>query len=537
MFRPLALVLLALAPLVAADSAAGPAIVAKHVVVMTSPPQLVPSGRVVDGPILGNGDLGIAIGGPAEEQRFYFGKNDFWSQQASPMSVGGLSLRIPELASAAYRQEQDLANAEVRGTFSKPGLTVRMRTWAAATENLAIMELAAEGGSASVAASLFPEPTALKDNEKPVQIGREQNGDGRWYFNGLIDEIHLFGRALSPAEVNALVNLRPVENGIVRRWMFESEEGTNPVDTATRLVLAPACLGRPTVFRPNERPVDENRCNPEGYHLDYQRFGLGKRGRAVKLTHEWNYIDCGQVPPLKQVSVAAWIYVFSSGDANFILSKGAWNEAYSLALDHGRLRFNLGERFVRSPVAIPVQQWVHVAGTFDGSVLRAYVNGEEVIPRARFIAGGSTPDVIWISRNADGPLDEQYAWPNPLPPTRTPATKGREITVATRVIGTDATVKEGVMIFTLEPGRKVWIVSPVFSDLDHPDHLGAAKARLAAISPAEIEKLNSAHRAWWNRFWSESFVEIGDPLLEKFYYFNTLRSEMRSFTNSIKVWS
>src|SRR5262245_23757103 len=67
-----------------AEPSPGPKIAALLTFVMTKPPQHVPSGTVVDGPILGNGDLGVAIGGAPEEQRWYFGKNDFWSLQASP---------------------------------------------------------------------------------------------------------------------------------------------------------------------------------------------------------------------------------------------------------------------------------------------------------------------------------------------------------------------------------------------------------------------------------------------------------------------
>ena len=209
--------------------AQGPEIVARHTTVMTSPPQIVPSGRVVDGPILGNGDLGIAIGGPPEEQGFYFGKNDFWSRQQVPMSVGGLKISIPGLAGASYRQEQDIANAEVRGAFTKGGQTVRMRTWAAATENLAVTEIGLEGGSALEASvALFPEATTLRDNDKSINIAREQGGNARWYFEGLIDEVQLFDRALPEAGIKALTRLERVRQGLVRRWGFEADAGTTP---------------------------------------------------------------------------------------------------------------------------------------------------------------------------------------------------------------------------------------------------------------------------------------------------------------------
>ena len=201
-----------------------------------------------------------------------------------------------------------MANAEVRGTFTKGGLTVRTRSWVAATENLAVTEMAADGGSVTVTAELFPHNIELHDNDKPVQLGREQHGNGRWYFDGLLDEIRIFDRALSPAEVRVLKELQEVTPGLLRRWKFEADEGTTPVDTAAKIVLGPACPKPPDVYRPNERPTDEPLgCRPDGYHLDYGRFGVGRRGRAVKLMHDFEYVDGGQVPAVRRVSVAAWI--------------------------------------------------------------------------------------------------------------------------------------------------------------------------------------------------------------------------------------
>jgi alpha-L-fucosidase 2 len=495
------------------------AIVGRQTFVMTKPPVRVPSGTVVDGPILGNGDVGVALAGAAEQQRFYIGKNDFWSRQASPMTVGGMQLTMPILDGATYLEEQDLLHAQVQGTFKKANTTVETTSWVAATENLFVTKLEAEGSAnVEVHASLFPAGTAISRNDKPVNIGREEGGQGRWYFNGLIDEVHLYDRALDQAGVAELSNLEEPAKGLVRRWGFDSLEGTTPQDTVAKLVTSPACPAPPSVFRPDERPVDELGCKPDGYHLDYQPYGIGKRGRAVKLMHAWNYINAGQVPPLQQVTVAAWIYIFSAGDANYILSKGDWNEAYSLSLDQGRLRFNVGEQFVRSADALPTHQWVHVAGTFDGSVLRAYIGGQEVLPRARFLVSGNTADTIWVTRNADGPLDEEYAWRNPIGPMTTVTTKGREVSVAARVVGERGSVRNGGIDFTLKPGQPVYLVGVIRSDLDARDHLAVVQARAQEITVAEIERVGEAHREWWRNYWSQSFVEIGNSTLEKFYY-------------------
>ncbi|MGM9700107.1 MAG: hypothetical protein ACI3YX_01625 [Prevotella sp.] len=46
--------------------------------VWSAPPTRMPSNRVPDGAICGNGDIGVAIGGTPDKQVFYFSKTDFW---------------------------------------------------------------------------------------------------------------------------------------------------------------------------------------------------------------------------------------------------------------------------------------------------------------------------------------------------------------------------------------------------------------------------------------------------------------------------
>ncbi len=234
------------------DSASA-GIVARQTLVMTKPPEHVPSGTVVDGPIMGNGDVGVAIGGPPEQQRFYIGKNDFWSKQASPLTVGGVQLTIPGLDGASYREEEDLFHAEVRGTFKSAKTTVHTTSWVTATENLLVTKLEADYGSGlEVNAALFPAGAAIRNDDKTVNIGREQHGQGRWYFSGMIDEVHLYDRVLDQGEVSQLVNLEEPAKGLIRRWAFDAQEGTTPQDTVAKLVTGPACPAT-TLCLPTQR--------------------------------------------------------------------------------------------------------------------------------------------------------------------------------------------------------------------------------------------------------------------------------------------
>lgn len=165
------------------------AIVAHQKGVFTAPPILMPTRKVPDGPLLGNGDVGVAIGGVIERQkyyglgeagganvtvrsvsvtnsperhRFYLAKNDFWKTKAiypnaHPAPIGGIDVSIPALVNGRYHAEQILETAEVLHTlktvqrvedpppFTRAGATIRFRSWVPATENLVVIELSVDG--------------------------------------------------------------------------------------------------------------------------------------------------------------------------------------------------------------------------------------------------------------------------------------------------------------------------------------------------------------------------------------------------------
>ena len=136
----------AVACLAASASAGGPdvnmeeraaKVVGRHKAVFTRPPRRIPSSTAVDAPLLGNGDMGVALSGPPQAQRFWLAKNDFWRFNAKyksspgPRVFGGVDVAIPELAGAGYRVEQKPLDAVTTATFTKGELTVTMRTWVA----------------------------------------------------------------------------------------------------------------------------------------------------------------------------------------------------------------------------------------------------------------------------------------------------------------------------------------------------------------------------------------------------------------------
>ena len=126
--------------------AEGESIVSKQTAVFTEPARKVPTGGMVDGPLLGNGDVGVVMAGPSQELCFHVGKNDFWGiRTQSPMAVGQVQILTPALQGASFRAEQDVEKAEVRGAFAKDGAALAIRAWVDANANRFFIELSNTG--------------------------------------------------------------------------------------------------------------------------------------------------------------------------------------------------------------------------------------------------------------------------------------------------------------------------------------------------------------------------------------------------------
>lgn len=410
-----------------ADVSAGLKIVATHNAIIHAPPRHVPTTKIPDGPLLGNGDVGVVLAGPPQLQQFYIGKNDFWTNtpaSAKVITVGRVEIAIPALKGASYRQVQDMALAEVRGTFSKGALTVHTRSWVDANANYLITELRSDGLPVSVSVRLWggeqaEVPSRVADDGTPANIGRETYGGGRWYFDGDIAGVRI-----------------------------------------TKAVLSGKVAGEPR-----------------------------KPGRFDGKSN-WRELPVGKMD--KSVSVAAWIKIQSaSSGANYIVSKGPWNSAYSLGLSDGRLRWAINGVFVQTGRPLPLHKWLYVVGTFNGRKMCTYVNG-----KLEASLGGNGTD--FFLRKAD----------------ETPG--AREVAVATRVLAAKGGV--GGMRFELTPGKPVFVATAILSDLDAKDCLAAARASTAALTPSKIAALSAAHRAWWARFWSRSFIQIPDKFIEAHWY-------------------
>ncbi|MRG44740.1 trehalose hydrolase [Chitinophaga sp. SYP-B3965] len=114
--------------------------------VYTSAPQNVPTAKVPDAPLAGNGDIGLTFGGTPEHLKLYIGKNDFW--RAYPVYPGGgiafpggLDIIINELKDAQYYAEQLPTKGAIHAVFTKNDLKVEVNSLVTAMHNTVITEI------------------------------------------------------------------------------------------------------------------------------------------------------------------------------------------------------------------------------------------------------------------------------------------------------------------------------------------------------------------------------------------------------------
>lgn len=120
----------------------------RYKAVFTKAPQKVPTSKTPDGPLAGNGDIGLTLGGHPDLLCLYLGKNDFW--RAYPVYPGGgialpgwLEVNIGTLKGANYYAEQIQDKALINGKFTKGKLAVAMKAWVSATSNTVVAEFTA----------------------------------------------------------------------------------------------------------------------------------------------------------------------------------------------------------------------------------------------------------------------------------------------------------------------------------------------------------------------------------------------------------
>jgi len=448
-------------------------IVSRYEGVWTAPPRRVPSNAVSDGPLLGNGDIGVLVGGAPDRQQFWISKCDFWRPKPyfpwfTPALIGTLDVEIPAMRGAAYKTVQDIAKAEMRQTFTQPDSTVEMRSWTPVTGHELIVEISCTGKPVEIKAS----PWTYFGNGATVETGQE--GDVTWLtrsFTGpgydwdsqatvaVSMEGSAAGTLPAPVRTNPqvpaeklpiLLGGRLLTDAKNQGWFKTFEGQIHALDIFDRPLTEEEIAKMQKGEAIEAKPVFSTReSSPNGMELTKDKIeGISAGDIALAPNSFSMVVDLTPSAPNGRI-----LQIGEPGKGLVILQ----NQRCS----GYQLQARAGGRSVRSLELIAPKQRILAVITSDAETTLLRIKGKAAGLR--------------------------------------------------KIFGTPRTL-------TLQPGKPVRLVAAVRTNQEEPGFQASAIKMAKPLDDGTFAKLQEEHQKWWGNFWNESSIQISDPVLEGYYY-------------------
>jgi len=206
-----------------------------------------------------------------------------------------------------------------------------------------------------VAEAVNPNPDGVDNNDQPLLLGENPEATGR-FFDGLLDDVRIYDRALSDAEMMDLAGVQPK--------VLVASYG---LDTAAN---------------------DSSGNGLDGTIMGDPNFVDGKVGMALMLDGVDDYVDLGNPSALDfgtgDFTIAAWINM-TAIERGTVYAKGADNSGgirYTLAMGESNdnkmtltTDDNSDKVQARGDTVVNDGQWHHVVGMRSGNTSVVYVDG------------------------------------------------------------------------------------------------------------------------------------------------------------------
>jgi hypothetical protein len=502
----------------------GPALAANVGGSYSSPPANLPTSAVTRAPVTGNGDMAITVGGASSALQFYVGNADFWGVlRGAIMPVGSLTLSAPALSGSSYALNQNVGPATVTGNFVNGSSGLSVTSWVASAENTAVIQLNNTGTSPlSLSSQLLdgfagsagnPATYGVTNNSTWLSVSPDtvylelgnqlHNLSGTAPFTGKIADLRLYNQALTGS---TLANLDG--NGVptpLLRW------STTNQGTAALVGKASLNLGDP-------------------------------HGGSVTVASGSDEVAVGDLPlPERQFTVSAWVNVASTSvNGNIVTAQVPYIDPYApsfpypytrgltLNLANGVLSASLNQSgyldfgspyltfatdspnhfMTTASSALPTNQWIQAQVTYDGNTLTLYTNGVQVGTPVTFPTGLPNGMFGWNKMVTHlGDTDVIY---NACAP---------QGVLMQSVVGATATTNsQGALTFTIPSGGQVTIALAAVTDRNNTNYFAAAQQQSQQATTASLTNLFLAHSVWWNNFWTKSYVQIPDQIIQNNWY-------------------
>ena len=475
------------------------------------------SPTMVNAPVVGNGDMALIIGGPSTSLSFCVGKSDFWGvQHGVIMPVGKLLLSASALSGSSYSLVENVGAATVTGSFTAGSSSLGLNSWIATSQNTAFIQLTNTGSAPLTFTSQLRDAYGTSGNPGTLgyltnstwldvspdavylELGNHTHIGSSAPLTGRIADMQIFDQALTTAQLNALETPSAVPP--LLQWT-----ATN-VGTAT--LAGTASL---------------NTSDPHG-------------GSVVFTGDASSEVAVGVMGmPQAKFTVAAWVYLtaVNAGSENCIFAglvnhgTGSYPFMRGLKLvvtSTGRLSaaLNSSGSAGTSPTslfsadaanaftataadALPLNQWIQTAATYDGTSLTIYTNGTAVgatssFPTAAQVAGYNKTGIHL------GDTNTQF---NGCAP---------QGVLMQTVFGVPVTDNGSTLTFTVPVGGQATIALAAVTDRNTNDFFAAGQQQSQQANESTRNSLYQEHNQWWSNFWSKSFVQIPNQQVQKGWY-------------------
>lgn len=297
--------------------------------------------------------------------------NDAWWQLGMDGSSGAYYLRMRIKADGSTTTFRD----------SNQPLTTQRWYMATATYDATSGTMALYLNGALASSTTHGRGGALDtDDTVPVWIGA--NGSPARYFDGILDDVRLYDRALDATEVSALYEEQR-NSGRVAYWTFDETAGATAEDSA----------------------------------LDNDGTVVGAGWTDGKVAGALSFdgsSDVVQVPDALttdyfsgRFTVMSWVYDASNGNTSQrIISKettGA-NDQFWMAFSFGTLFIGVDGNFYAPSFALATDTWYHIAATYDDDEdsLLVYIDGILVLDQTTTASLTDNAEPLYIGSNWEG---------------------------------------------------------------------------------------------------------------------------------------
>ncbi|MGI6264332.1 MAG: discoidin domain-containing protein [Acutalibacteraceae bacterium] len=423
----------------------------------------------VNAPVMGNGDMAVAVGGDEYEQLYYMRNSDFWSDDDGPNGFQGVN-QVPS-ALLTIKNNQEPENLALKKTVAcstenispnpqqngpaadaVDGKTTTMwhSKWQTRSDTFSEWLMVDMGSTFTVDRYVVHHYGQIKANSDKyntsdfqLQYSETGDPDGEWTTADTVigNTARVTDRDITPFTARYV------------RLLVTKPDSANDKDAAARIAEL-------MLISPN---ADDNPPEPIPY-----------RQEEDILTAEIR----SAVP-------------FDGANGLYITSYTSANENTMVA---------------------------ELTAMSDKDVAVAVELSDQVLNKQNYPAvAGVDNGVLWLKRETSQRNDARFIAKTA---TATRVLGGKNVTAS--VSGTVAKAE-----FVVEAGKTVTVVTALKGDndingddntVDNDQHLADVKATVNGLDDVSITALKEAHRAWWKDWYLKSYVRTYEDTLDRYYY-------------------